>query len=60
MLRSDILDKLQSFMDLCDNPDIWEELLYVRHNEAEFSDSELTKRFIELSLEYISELKKGD
>ena len=57
MNRNDIMTYLQSFMDLCDNPDIWEELLYLRHNEGDFSDSELLKRIASLVLEYLSELK---
>lgn len=57
MTRSELLNKVQSVMDLCDNPDLWEELLYLKHNEAEFTDSEIMKRLLELCIEYMSELK---
>lgn len=57
MTRSEILIKLQIVMDLCDNPDLWEELLYLKHNESDFTDSELIKRILELTIEYMSELK---
>lgn len=46
-------------MDACDNPDLWEELLYIKHNQEEFSDKDICKRLFELALEYIDDLKGG-
>lgn len=59
MHRDDLLNVLTSLMDACDNPDLWEELLYIKHNQEEFSDKDICKRLFELALEYIDDLKGG-
>ena len=41
MRREDVLSSINFIMDVCDDPEIWEELLYLRHNQDDFSDSEL-------------------
>jgi hypothetical protein len=58
MNREALLDVLGSFMDVCDNPDVWEELLHIRHNQDEFSDKEIEKRLFELFLSFIREPKE--
>lgn len=58
MNRDALLNVLGSFMDACDNPDVWEELLYIRHNQEEFSDKEIETRLFELFLSYIKEPKE--
>jgi len=60
MRREDILSALNSFMEMCDDPDIWEELLYLRHNQEEFSDSVLFTRIWGFVSDYILSLKKTD
>ena len=47
-------------MEICDDPDIWEELLYLRHNQEEFSDSVLFTRIWGFVSDYILSLKKTD
>ena len=41
MRREDVLSAINLLMEVCDNPEIWEELLYIRHNQDDFTDSQL-------------------
>ena len=58
MRREDILSAINLLMDICDDPDIWEELLYLRHNQDEFSDSDLTYKVMNLATDYILLLRR--
>ena len=57
-MREKVLSAINLLMDLCDDPEIWEELLYLRHNQEEFTDSDLVLRVLNLSVDYILALRK--
>lgn len=57
-MREKVLSAINLLMDICDDPEIREELLYLRHNQEEFTDSDLVLRVLNLSVDYILALRK--